>query len=658
MTVPSGSDYFDLADYLGVLRRRWLMIVVFIVVGIGLAAAYYVVAPRVYGSTVLIQVNALPTNANAVGGRTGGPVNMDNEAQILESATVGVIAKHDLGSALTVVALLHQIKVTVPPNTTFLQVSCDAASPALAQRCANAFGRAYLYNRRQSELGLLTSSISQLNVQATALETSIEALKVKLKDTIPAGSTEHGIAELQLTARTTRLDTIQAKISAVTPLEASLTAKNDYVGQVVTPATKIRKPVSPEKKLLLPSGLAGGAVLGLLFAFFWDWRRPRITEVRDIQRRVDLPIIVSPADMKTGAQSSFAPPRSRTGQAFTELAQHIGTELGDGHHVLVVTGTSTGSAGPVSANLAGALARSRGDTVLICADPTGTAVPRLLGTNDGRGFAELLAGTASLADVTRRTADLPLLQVITPGLDAAGAVYDMQHDKVQRLMRELRREVRYVVIDLPPASSDADTFSLAEFSDGAIIVVRAGLDRPADLTDCVARLHGMRTSLLAGVLLPANAKERRGQGRRDDYAADEPPARYQAPRPVPLAEPAAPVPPPSVQAQSPTTRPGSPPVPHPPIRPSGDEGSNASQPVLRPVPVRRPASPTGSADLPTVSRHAASSSDLGSASEPKESASLSSAWKPRSVSETWPLPRTAVTEEGEAPDNADPLLGD
>src|ERR1700684_1459706 len=102
MTAQPVSEYFEFADYFGVLRRRWLMIAVFAIVGIVLGAAYYYVAPRVYPASVLIQVNALPTNANALGGRTGGPVNMDNEGQIVQSATVATIAQSKLRTSLTI----------------------------------------------------------------------------------------------------------------------------------------------------------------------------------------------------------------------------------------------------------------------------------------------------------------------------------------------------------------------------------------------------------------------------------------------------------------------------------------------------------------------------------------------------------------------------
>ena len=119
MALQPGSEYFDLSDYVGVLRRRWALIVAFTFVGLVLGGAYYYVTPKAYAATVLVQVNALPSNANQLGGRTGGPVNMDNEAQIVVSATVTNIVRAKLHSPLGVNAMAKQVHVAVPPNTTY-----------------------------------------------------------------------------------------------------------------------------------------------------------------------------------------------------------------------------------------------------------------------------------------------------------------------------------------------------------------------------------------------------------------------------------------------------------------------------------------------------------------------------------------------------------
>lgn len=626
--MQSGSDYFELADYLGVLRRRWLMVLTFTVAGIALAGAYYYVAPRSYAATVLVQVNALQNTANALGGRTNGPVNMDNEGQIAQSATVAAIVKSKLHSPLSVTGLLKDVKVAVPPNTTFLQITCSAATAELAQRCANAFGRAYLYNRRATALGLITSSIKALNAQATGLETSIQQLKAQVGARgLPAGSAARGVVELQLTAKLARLATIQNKINSATPLEANLTAKNTAVGQIVTPAVKPFAPVSPKKKLLLPSGLAAGLLVGLVFSFFWDWRHPRIHTPRDVRRAAELPTVFDLTKVKYGAQAVFAPPRSPTGRVYTELAQYVGSALGDGHHVLLVTEAAAESdGGTMAANLAAALARTRGETVLIYADPGGTALPRLPGSIDGRGFAELLTGAATLAEVTRRTADVPLLRVITPGLDAAGAVHDMRHDKVQRIIRELRREVRFVVIGVPPPSLDADAFSVAEFADAAVVAVEAGTAHPSEVADCLRRLERMRTAALAAVLLPGD-RSAASRYRRADV----------------MDSPVVYAPEPSIP-QSYASR------SHQPRR--------ETQPVIRPAGRRATASPGSSNGGSGGSRHAAPGRHLDSAEE-ADNAPFSGAWTPRGVSETWPLPQISVRQVSadEEAGSSDPPIG-
>jgi capsular polysaccharide biosynthesis protein len=537
MALQPGSEYFDLSDYVGVLRRRWALIVALTLIGLVLGGVYYYLTPKKYAATVLVQVNALPSNANQLGGRTGGPVNMDNEAQIVVSAEVTAIVKSKLKSPLGVTALAKQVHVAVPPNTTYLQITCTTGSADLAQRCANDYGKAYLYNRRTSSLALISSEIKSLDTEVTQLEDSISKLKAQTgKGGFPPGSRRYGLAKLNLTAEITKLGSIESKVTAVTPFATSLAVANSpLVGQVVTPAITPFAAISPKKKLDLPSGLAAGLVIGLATAYLLDWRRPRLHTARDVQRKVDLPNIFSLADGRAGGtQSGLVSPRSPSGQTFTELARYVGAALGDGHHVVMVTAASPGGSwgssartspatdggGTVAVNLAAALARTRGETILICADPRGV-IPRLLGNSDGRGFAELLAGTASLADVAREAADVPMLEVITPGLDAASAVYDMRYDKVQRIMRDLRREVRYVVIDVPSPGIDADTFSVAEFADAAILTLPAGTARVADINDCLQRLERLRTAVLAAVLVPAAGKAGR-RGRRPQPPVDQP----------------------------------------------------------------------------------------------------------------------------------------
>ena len=132
-------DSLQLSDYLGVLRRRWWIVVALVIVGVGLAGAYVKAAPKSYTAAALVQVNPLSNNATAAAGRTSGAVNMDNEAQIAQSNTVASAAAQALHSPLQPQALVKHISVAVPANTTFLQISCKSSKARGAAACANAF---------------------------------------------------------------------------------------------------------------------------------------------------------------------------------------------------------------------------------------------------------------------------------------------------------------------------------------------------------------------------------------------------------------------------------------------------------------------------------------------------------------------------------------
>lgn len=509
MTNTNRSDYFELSDYLGVLRRRWIIIVAAAVIGAVLAGAYYVAGPKSYTASVLIQVNPLPTNANSLGGRSSGAVNMDNEAQIVQSAQVGSLMRKQLHSSLSPAQISQELSVSVPANTTFLNISCTSSTAAAAQACANSAGTSYLTYRRLSALRLITADINALTARASSLSASLQKLKLKFSSgAYPAASAAKQAAQLRIKTESALLSSIDAHINSSVPLQANLAAPgNTLVGVVSTPADLPTSAASPQARILLPSGLAVGLVIGLVLAFYLDRRNPYIYGVSDLERVAEHPTIRQLVPTDRRALTGLASPRSQAGQIFTELAQYSATTLGDGNHVIAVVSTAAGSAGSVaSANLALALARTRGDTVLVCQGATGRMTAQLVGGRDeGSGFSELLTRTAMASDVAQAT-KLPGLRVITPGYGITGAAADLRHDTMAEVILDLRRRYQYVVIDMQMAGDEAGNFGLTEFSDAAIVVAQVKRSRSAHVADCVERLELLRTPLLALLLLPPSVR--------------------------------------------------------------------------------------------------------------------------------------------------------
>lgn len=533
-------DSLELSDYLGVLRRRWWIVVVLAVVGAGLAGAYVKVAPKTYTATVLVQVSPVSNNATAAAGRTSGAVNMDNEAQIAQSNTVASAAAQALHSPIQPQALVKHISVAVPPNTTFLQISCDTSTARGAAACADAFAAAYLANRLSAIVSSLSGQLSANQARIASISKVVATLKNQLLSLRPDAPSRTTI-ELSVSADDALLQELENSDDTMVPqLDGLNLPHNTSVGKVVTPASTPTSPSSPRKLLLLPSGLLTGLLIGLLCAYLVDRRDHRVHTAREIERFLDTPVLLTVA-AKTVPTSRLLASRSKPGQAFTELAQYAAARLGDGDHVLLVAGTSAGpGCSTVASNLAATLARTRSEVVLVCADPGSTVTPQLLGIGNVRGLAEVLAGTATIGEVAVRPTGAPRLQVITPGAAAAGAPLELQYEASRRLLADLRASARYVIIEAQSAGVHADSFQLAEFADGVVVTVETDLTLRTDAADCLNRLDRLGTTVLGAAVVATRRRPKRhaSQDPAERPASSPEPKRRPAGIPRPDASPA------------------------------------------------------------------------------------------------------------------------
>ncbi len=144
----------------------------------------------------------------------------------------------------------------------------------------------------------------------------------------------------------------------------------------------------------------------------------------------------------------------------------------------------------------------------------------------------MLAGTATVSEVARRPAEVARLRVITPGVDTAAALNHLQHDSTRRIVAELQRDARYVVIEAQATGDGADTFSLAEFADAAVVVIEVSSTRQSEAADSIHRLDRMRTAVLGATVLPPIRGKARAPARSAKAKAKPEPRLTQArPRP-------------------------------------------------------------------------------------------------------------------------------
>jgi Mrp family chromosome partitioning ATPase len=507
MNVPYRPEVLEPGDYLRAIARRWWIVLGLLIVGGLVAAAYVKVAPKVYSSAASVYVTATGGVGNQVaGGRTSGAVNMDSEAQVVQSLAVATLAARLLHTTTPPETLSKQVSVTVPPNSQVLEIACHQPRASSAAACAQAFAEAYLKNRTTTAENNLKAMLSSLRDQVSALQKDVASLNSKLA-ALPPNSPEHATTLAALEAARAQLNSLSTQVGTLAGEMA-----NAGGGQILSNAETPTSPTSPRKMLVLPSGLALGLILGLILAFVVDRRDKRVRDAIDVERHLDLPVLLSvPADRR-GGEAGVAAPRSRAGQAYAELAHATSAALGDGNHVVLVTSSSPGAgAGVTAANLAAAFTRTHSQVVLVCADLVKSAVPALFRVSADRGLAEVLAGSATVGEAMQRPADFPRLRILPPGKDPSVLVNDFQHDVTQRLISELRRSTPVVIIEVPPASEDGDAFAMAEFADAALVVVEVGKTRWTQTEDCVKRLDRLRTMVLGAVLIPPASAPGRGR---------------------------------------------------------------------------------------------------------------------------------------------------
>jgi hypothetical protein len=92
--------------------------------------------------------------------------------------------------------------------------------------------------------------------------------------------------------------------------------------------------------------------------------------------------------------------------------------------------------------------------------------------------------------------------VIPPGADVSLAEYNLQYDTARALTVQLRRDARFVVIELQAKEGGADTLALAEFADAALLTVEAQRTSRDDAGAAIRRLRQMRTQLLGAAVVP------------------------------------------------------------------------------------------------------------------------------------------------------------
>lgn len=440
VAVKLEGHALELRDYVRILRRGWLPIVLFTLVGAGAAATYSIVQVPVFGSTskVFVSTSSGQTTQDLVQGNSFTVQRVKTYSDLATTPIVLLPVVASLGLNTTAGELAQRVTVSATAETTIIEISVEDRDPVLAADTANAIS------------GSLADAV----------------------DKIEKPSGEGAVSPVRLT----RVQ--QAEVSS--------------------------SPVSPNVSLSVVLGTLVGLLMGVGISVLREALDNRIRGRKDIEQITDTPIIGGIAFDPKAKQRPLivhADPRSPRAESFRTLRTNLSfLDVGERGRTFVVT-SSIASEGKstTAANLAISLADSGARVLLVDADLRRPRVADYMGLEGAVGLTDVLIGQADLLDVVQPWGRSKL-SILPAGRIPPNPSELLGSKAMKDLIVLFEQEFDAVIFDAPPLLPVTDGAILAKSVGGAIVVVAAGRTHRNQLKSALDTLESIGAPI-SGVVL-------------------------------------------------------------------------------------------------------------------------------------------------------------
>lgn len=448
-----------ISDYGTRLARRWYVVVIGLVLGLGASVVYAQHEGKQFTSTSLVLVSS--TDALAQAGASNKAINLDTEAQIVKSAGIATAAGKLMQTDKLPGQLIKNLTVSVPPNSQVLAIAFTAPTAKGAQQGSHAFAQSYLDNRA-------ASVASQVKTQTTVLAGQLSDLNKQLQTvtgqivSLPSNSTARGFAEAQKTILTAQITALNARI-------APLRSASPTPGQIITDAPLPNKPTSAGPVIVIAGGILVGLLLGIGLAAVLGWFDRRVRRSSDISNRLNVPVLGVLEPVSHRHQVRYVP----LGDDADRLRNSIVAATPRARVIQVASTSGPGGSGSTALPLAASFAQVDHDVVLVLLDPD-SPVPSALGLGAALGLSDVLAGKADLSDVLEPVASISRLQVIALGGAPATLSRTLASDRGAAIFSQLRDLGAYIICESADPTTTALSQSLLRLSDIVLLAAQRG----------------------------------------------------------------------------------------------------------------------------------------------------------------------------------------
>lgn len=273
--------------------------------------------------------------------------------------------------------------------------------------------------------------------------------------------------------------------------------------EIVDPATAPDSPVQPRPPLIIAIGLILGLIGGALLAYFVEQLRGRIESASDIGEVTSVPLIGAiPTDRRLSRGPRLIWQEKGTDaiqEALRALRTNLEFQLDDRQGIIQVTSPLPGEGKSVLvANLGVALAQLGIETLIVDADLRRPRQHQIFDVPNETGLSNALRGNFD-SKLRRVKTDVPRLSVV-PGGPVAPNSTEMLHVRAAPLFDTLRKAEAMVLIDTPPVLPVSDARIVARHTDGVLLTVAAGKEKPSVLSGAIETLQ-LAGASISGIVL-------------------------------------------------------------------------------------------------------------------------------------------------------------
>jgi polysaccharide biosynthesis transport protein len=477
----------EFRDYLSILARRWLTIVITTVLVVAAVVGYTYTQDPVYETSaqVLLQADSSDDAANP------GERSIDTEILVFNSG--------DFRSRVAEKLENNVPAITAAPAglTDVIIVSARSGDAKLAAAGANAAAETFIDFRQQTKLENLTTTVDDLNGEIERINGEIAALG----DPEPNSTEAAELARLE-----NRLESYRDQLSDA---NFAISSANSNQGRVITQAGEPSTPVEPKPERAGLIALAFGLLLGIGLAFLREYLDDTIKTKEDLERasggvtvlgmipslavwkRRDAPYVVSLAD-----------PQSPGAEAYRTLRTSI-QFLGLDYPVRVLQVTSPNEQeGKTTtlANLAVTFAQAGRRVAVLDCDFRRPRMHEFFGLSNDIGFTSVLLGRCSVGDALQPVPSQRGLFLWASGPLPPNPSELLASDRTAEAIAVLRQHVEILVIDSPPVLPVTDALVLSSLVDATLLVSSSGRTSKRAVKRTVELLRQVGAPLVGSVL--------------------------------------------------------------------------------------------------------------------------------------------------------------